>query len=72
MITYIIYIRPMIYVETFFGFESHELISHEKDYHFFKPFVISEIILWPYRINATDMMKLLFYHILVKYNSCMM
>ena len=54
--------------ETCFGFESHELKSQQKHYHFFKSFVISEIILCPYLLTSTDMMKLLFYHTLVKYN----
>ena len=35
---------------------------------FFKPFVISKIILCPYLLNSTDKMKLLFHHTLGKYN----
>ena len=45
-----------------------DFLTHQRDYNnLFKPFMISEIIVCPYLINAIDIMKLLFYPPLVEY-----
>ena len=47
---------------------SAPLSPTQKHKNLFKPFVIAEIILCPYLIDAIDIMKLLLYHPLAKYN----